>query len=446
MAILRRLSSVLGSVFSVSGVGWALLYRLLVMFSGVALILVLPFTTTPEEQGAYYALLGLVSLYVVADLGLSSALINFVSHQIDPDRPHDSEPVKAANLSRLMRFSASWALFGSIVLGLVVYLFGRTLLQREFEVFPSLHEALLLVCVVTVFTFQLFTAFAILEGLNRVAEAFFIRSIYISVLIVTQLVFLLAGYAYFALVIGQLLALLSAAILFLSRNMSSFIQLAGVPPQKADLSIREKVIPFQLRLAITWIFGFLPIQLMPTLLFASLGSVWAGKIGMTQQIVTAISATAFIFVQVIVPRIGQLVASEQSSEVQALYKNALKRSLMVSILAVFCVVAAQIVLSVKAADISARILPLELLIPFLCLVLINWITFARAALARAYHEEVMLWPTIVGGLAAFSVLITAGSLETNLLVYGLVGSAAFASLVLGGVFFRAFAKQKGLIG
>lgn len=427
-------------------VGWALFYRLLVLLSGLMLILVLPFTTTLEEQGVYYALLGLVSLYVVADLGLSSALINFVSHQIDADRLYDGQGVKAANLSLLLRFAASWALLGSMVLGLVVYLFGKTLLQKEFGVFPSLHEALLLVCVVTILTFQLFTAFAILEGLNKVSEAFFIRSIYVSVMITTQLVFLLAGYTYFALVIGQVLALLTAAVLFLSRNLSRFIELASVPTQKADLSIREKVIPFQQRLAVSWIFGFLPIQIMPSLLFATLGSVWAGRIGMTQQIVTAISATAFIFVQVVVPRIGQLVASEQTSAVLAIYKTALKRSLMMSILAVVCVIAAQLTMTEIALEVSARILPLDLLLPFMFLVFCNWLSFSRAALARAYHEEVMLWPTIIGGIITIGVLTVSGSMEPKLVVYGIVSSAAFASLILGGAFFRAFAKQKGLIG
>lgn len=414
------------------------------MLSGVALIAILPLTTTIDEQGIYYALLGLVSLYVVADLGLSTALINFISHQIDPNNQSTIDGVKAANLARLVSFATKWAVYGSILLGIFVYIFGTIVLDNYFLEFPLLHSAILIICVATIFTFQLFIGFAILEGLNNVSEAFFLRTIYVITLITTQVIMLATGKSYFSLAIGQIAALTVSSIIFLIRNYSYLKEISKASTNASNLSIRDKVIPFQLRVAVSWLFGFLPIQLMPTILIGTLGAAWAGRIGMTQQVVTAISATAFIFVQTVVPKLGQLVASGNNCEITKVYKTALKRSLSITVLAIVSVIITKIVMEYISPEIADRILQLDLLIVFMSLVLVNWITFARAALARTYHKEIMFWPTVLGGLSTLMILVVSNHLTPIAVVYGIVISSTVASIILGGINYRKFVTEQGL--
>lgn len=414
------------------------------MLSGIALIAILPLTTTIDEQGIYYALLGLVSLYVVADLGLSTALINFISHQIDPNDQSTIDRVKTANLARLVSFAKKWAIYGSILLGIFVYIFGTIVLDNYFLEYPLLHSALLLICVATIFTFQLFIGFAILEGLNNVTEAFFLRTIYVITLISIQVIMLASGLSYFSLAIGQITALAVASIIFLLRNYPYLKQIGKASTNATDLSIRKKVIPFQLRVAVSWLFGFLPIQLMPTLLIGSLGAAWAGRIGMTQQLVTAISATAFIFVQTVVPKLGQLVASGHNCEIKKIYKIAVRRSFAITMLGIITIVIAKILMEYVSPEIADRILPLQLLIVFITLGLINWITFARAALARTYHQEIMFWPTILGGVSTLLVFAMSSYLSPTAVVYGLVISSTVASIIIGGAIFRKFIVNQGL--
>lgn len=414
------------------------------MLSGVALIAILPLTTTIEEQGIYYALLGLVSLYVVADLGLSTALINFISHQIDPEGQLPLDRVKAANLARLISFAKKWAIYGSMLLGIFVYFFGVIVLNKYFLEFDLLHSAILLIAVATILTFQLFIGFAILEGLNKVTEAFFLRTIYVITMITIQIIMLVTGLSYFSLAIGQITALGVASIIFLIRNYPYLKQISKASKNASDLSIRNKVIPFQLRVAVSWFFGFLPIQLMPTLLIGTLGAAWAGRIGMTQQVVTAISATAFIFVQTVVPKLGQLVASGHNCEIKRLYKIALRRSFAITMLGIIMVIIAKISMEYVSPEIADRILPLQLLIVFITLGLINWITFARAALARTYHQEIMFWPTIYGGFFTLIVCAISSHLTPTTVVFGIVIISTIASIIIGGFNFTRFTKDKGL--
>lgn len=433
------------SITKIDDLSWALIYRFVIMISGVLIISILPFKTTPEEQGLYYALLGLISIYVVVDLGLSSMLINFISHQTMSGKDDHQIEIKKANLALLLRFAIKWVVVSSLLLGFFVYHVGHDILSEYKTVFMGLEQVVMLVCLVSIMTLILFAGSAVLEGLNKVSEAFFIKTIYVTVMIVMQIILLFMDMSYFALLAGQGIALVLAGVIYLKRNLASLLELILYSTEYANVSIVNQVIPFQLKVAISWVFGFLPIQIMPTILFTTLGPVWAGKIGLTQQIVTALSATSFIFIQVVVPKIGQLASLKKSKEVSVIYKKALKKSLLFSVVSILIVALSVEILTKYQRDIADRLLPTALLLVYLLIILINWLTFARAVLARAFHKEIILFPAILSGFISISIFYNAQVLGYSLTIILHVLNLLLCNIIIGGYLFKRFKLSKGLV-
>jgi hypothetical protein len=429
----------------VKGIAWGFTYRLLVLLGGVTLIFVLPMTTSINEQGIYYALLGLVSLFAIADLGLSSALVNFIAHQKNSITDKiEKKKAKRANLASLLIFSTKWSLVGSCMLGCLIFLIGQNTLSPFFDMAPDLFFAIILISVVSAFFFQLIILFAIMEGLNLVNKMFFYRSCYMFIFIISQVTLLFLDFSYKSIVYAQLISTITVYVLVIFKHIKMFLSFALHSTEEADISILHDVIPFQFKVAISWVFGFIPIQIMPTFIASSLGLVWAAKIGMTQQIITAISATAFVCIQIVIPQMGQLASKMKNRKVKIIYHRALKLSLLVSIIGVLGF-GGFYFLAIYFYDIILdRILPLNLLILYSSMIIVNWITFARASLGRAFHIEIMLWPTIMSGVFIIFLLAISKQLSPSEFVFYYVGTYWITCVFIGGFLFKRFTLERGL--
>lgn len=410
------------------------------------LLFVLPITTSVEEQGIYYALLGLFSLFAFADLGLSSALINFVSHQkqISLEKNQHNNIVKSANLARLIIFAFLWGVIGSILLGIITYLIGIHSLKSFFTYAEDLHFSLIIVSIMNIFFFQNLIFFSILEGLNLISKMFFYRCLHMFLFITGQLIFLFFEFSYKSLVYAQAISTFLVYCLLIFCHFKQFFTFALESKKEASISVLKDVIPFQTKVATSWIFGFLPIQIMPTLIATTLGLAWSAKIGMTQQIITAVSATAFIFIQVIVPKLGELVSQKNNIDVFKIYKRSRNLSLLTSILGILGLIISYFILQKLYVAILNRIVPLDMLILFLSLIIVNWITFARAALARVFHIEVMFWPTVFSGSSLIFLLIFSKFLTPNEFVFYYVTIAWASCIGLGSILFKSFISKKVL--
>lgn len=410
------------------------------------LLFVLPITTNVEEQGIYYALFGLFSLFAFADLGLSSALINFISHQkeINLKKINKSNTIKRANLARLITFAFNWGIIGSLILGLITYFIGVLSLNSFFSSAQDLHYSIIVVSIMSIFFFQILVFFAILEGFNLVSQMFFYRSLYMFLFISNQLIFLFLDFSYKSLIFAQVISTLLVYFILLLKHFKKLLFLSLESKKEASISILGDVIPFQSKVAASWIFGMVPIQIIPTVIASTLGLTLSAQIGMTQQIITAISATAFIFIQVIIPKMGELVSQKQNIEVLKIYNKAQKLSLLISVLGIFGFIASYLLIEKFYMVILNRILPPELLILVLSLIIVNWITFSRASLARVFHIEIMFWPTILSGSSIIFLLFFSKFLTPNQFILYYVTASWMSFIFLGSILFKQFYSKKVL--
>ena len=142
---------------------------------------------------------------------------------------------------------------------------------------------------------------------------------------------------------------------------------------------------------------------------------------------------------------GQLASESNLKQIDLLYRQALKHSLIVTIIGIFSLVFLYILAKNYYDDVLERVLPINLLVPFLSLVIVNWITFARAALGRAFHEEIMLFPTILSGVTIILLLELSKFITPDIFIFFYVGISWLTSIAVGGILFRSFINKKGLL-
>lgn len=70
----------------------------------------------------------------------------------------------------------------------------------------------------------------------------------------------------------------------------------------------DEIFPFQWRIAISWISGYLIYQLFTPVIFATGGAIIAGQIGMTLQVLNGIQALSMSWINTKIPLLSNCVA------------------------------------------------------------------------------------------------------------------------------------------
>jgi len=420
---------------------WGICYRVLTASGGLILVVLVPLYTTVEEQGLYYSLLALSSLYVIFELGLNAAIINFMSHQLidgPSGRQRNTRRVCLANQSRLLWFVTKWILAGVVLTAISVFGFGLYAFGNFFSSYPNLVPSLGMVAISTGLSLFFFAALAVMDGYNKMVEAFKYRILYMSAFLLIQFSLLIGGLSFMALALSQLLALLLLLPLVFLRNFTPYKRVLSFTMGPATIDIRNQVLPFQRRVAISWIFGFMPLQMMPIFLLNGLGPEWAGRFGMTQQVLNSLSATAFVFVQTKIPNMGILISKAKMKEAIQLYRQGMKESMLVSFVLITGILAVLWLTTFFGLTVIERLLPLSMFISISIIVMAQSLTFSRATFLRVNHIEVFA-PTVLGGIILFLVLgLFSGSIGVWGVIALLVGEKLIVGVFWGGFIFRRY--------
>lgn len=418
--------------FTLLGRGWN-------VGAGLIIIALVAHFLSPELQGYYYTFNSLIALQVFAELGLNFAIIQFASHEMaqlswQPDGTVSGNPEAKRRLQSLLHFALTWFAVAALLMILLLlptglHFFGAA--KWNVIILPNVAIPWSLLVVFVAFNLFIGAAAAILEGCGKVAK--------VAALRLCQSIFAMTAVCVTLSLDGQLYALALSSLLmavigfaWLWFNFRAFFKdLFCHQTALLGMSWRKEIWPFQWRIAVSWMSGYLIFQLFNPLIFKTHGPVAAGQMGMSLQIIAAMNGTAMAWITTKAPTYGQLVATQQTKALDALFRRGLLQSFVFLLVGVLSVWSALFYLNESASTYAARILPLPLF-SWLCLVcLANHIVFAEAAYLRAHKEEPFMWLSIFGGLttAVLALLLVpplgkAGAVYSYLipaLVFGLLG-------------------------
>ncbi len=267
---------------------------------------------TLSQQGFFFTFLSFATLTVVVELGLSTVIIQFVSHEVARMETGDDTIARARALSRLRsigRFAFIWFWTGALLFWLVVGTSGSFFLRDVTGSSSVLPGPWIMMVTLISFDLATFPCWALLEGARRIRSVYAYRAVKALVVGVGTWTALVFGLGLWALPIGFLCAL-PLSLWPLKANWD-FFALLLVPPERDVVRWRVEILPLQWRLAISWVAGYFANWAITPIALKMFGGAIAGQLGLTWTLATGITTIASSVIQVKFTRFGHLVATRQ---------------------------------------------------------------------------------------------------------------------------------------
>lgn len=386
-----------------------ILGRLWSFAAGPVTIVLVGTLFTKAEQGFYYTFASLLGLQIFLELGFSQGVIQFASHEyarlsLKPDGTISGDERSRSRLLALGRLVTRWYGVLAILLVGVIGSAGHWFLAHDSAGDAAWILPWWLLVVFAAANLLTQGVWFLLEGCNQVAYVNGYR-------VVSQTVGNVVTWLAILGKLGLLAASLAMAANFLVsvallwRHWRGFIREVWQAPALPVMPVLKEVWPFQWRMALSAMSGFLIFSLFSPAVFHFQGPEEAGRMGMTWQVVFSISLLAGAWVSTKAPRFGMLISTRQFAELDTLFRRVTRQA--VAICALVSAVAWGAIWFIHGRfAIGERFLDLASLSFLLIATTVNQVTFAQAYFLRAHKQEpFMVLSVLNGALTGAAILL-----------------------------------------
>ena len=298
--------------FTVLARGWSSL-------AGIGTLTLIARFLSPAEQGFYYTFYSLVAMQIIFELGFSVVILQTASHEaahldIAPDGTITGPEREHARLASVLQKSIRWysiaAVLMTVTLVPVGVIFFRHIANKPG--FGGVRFVLpwLLVVLASSCTFQLDPIFSFLEGCGYVPQV--ARTRLRQSILSTALgwgAFLLHHglFAPGCFILGQAIA--GAWFVFTKRSL--LLPLLRHATEKFRIHWGSEIWPFQWRIAVSWLSGYITSQLFVPTIMNSRGPVEAGRLGMSLTVCATLTTLAVSWMNTKAAPFGQMIARKE---------------------------------------------------------------------------------------------------------------------------------------
>ena len=369
------------------------------------MVVFVPVWFSRVEQGYYYTFASLLALQVFFELGVNQVVMQVVGHEAahltqGPGGMLEGPPRHLGRLASVVRLLHRWYLAAGLLFALVVGVAGSVFFRHQGELAAAQWQAVWALLVAgTAVNLYLSPMLAVLEGCGRVGEVARLRLAQSIIGYLLMWLGLALGMGLWAMPAVPLAAA-AYTIYWLRTQPHPLAGLAAHRPADASHAVdwRTEVLPFQWRIALSWISGYFIFQLFTPLAFARQGAEAAGRLGIALSIFTALLTLGMSWVNARLPAFAGHIARGERGELDALFSAVLKRSLAFTAAACALVLAAVAALHALGVSGVERIAPLPVLACLAAVTVANTFVSAAATYMRAHKEEPMLPVSIVTGV------------------------------------------------
>lgn len=295
-------------------VAFAVLSKVWSLFAGPVTLFFISIYLSPEVQGFFYTFLSLIALQSFVELGFYIVITQFASHEwanlkLDNERCIQGNPSSLSRLISLGRLVFKWYAGASAIFVLLVGAGGYVFLAQSPD--PDVSWVRPWFALVLLSGFQLWIApfISLLEGCNQVKVVNLFRLLQGIAVSCTLWLTMYLGAGLWMVMVGSSIGLLFSLFLLLvyyRKFFEPFFKGTG----NASIDWRQEVWPMQWRLAVAGILNYFLVSLYTPVIFHYHGSVEAGRMGMTWQLMVALSSLAMAWVATKVPRFGILISQK----------------------------------------------------------------------------------------------------------------------------------------
>ncbi len=403
---------------------------------------------TPAEQGYYFTFLSVLGLRVFFDMSFSFVLLQCASHEMAHLRWAAGgvvigDPRAKARLSGLWRGALRWYSVASVAF-IAVLLTAGTVFFGHYQSrggAVNWRTAWVAVALLAGGNLLVAPALALLEGCGLVALVGRVRFVEVVLGSLALWFGLHSRLGLLAMPVGQSAGLAWTVLWVITTRRKYFLDLLDPRWSGCELHWRAEVWPFQWRMALSSMSGFLIFQLFNPVLFMFRGAAEAGRMGLTVSAFNAILWTSMIWLTTKAPAFGMLIAKREYGKLDRLFARAVAHSLVPLLTGLTAFVGVVYWLNRQGHPFAQRVLnPLPVV--FLALAtLIQYIIYAEATYLRAHKKEPFLFLSMGGAaLMALSTVVLGRSFGAAGIV---LGNLAIGSLYgLGPSTWVFFARRR----
>ena len=279
--------------------------------SNIVTIFFLAKYLSQEEQGFYYTFGSLVAVQVFFELGLTNIITQFVAHEYAYVTVENDKSIYKSRLSSLLHFCIKWYFYLSILLFFILIIVGWVFFTHYDTEGDNVSWKIPWFLISFGTCLRLFQSplNSFLLGMNKVEEMSLISLYQQLILPISMWLGLYGGLKLY--VVGISLVL-SAVVWYLYVYFSKMKQVLidiYKNPIIERIKYVDEIFPFQWRIAISWISGYLIYQLFTPVIFATGGAIIAGQIGMTLQVLNGIQALSMSWINTKIPLLSNNIVN-----------------------------------------------------------------------------------------------------------------------------------------
>jgi hypothetical protein len=386
---------------------YAILARTWSFAAGPVTVLLIATKFTPTMQGYYYTFGSILALQIFAELGIGLAITQFASHEwaklrIGEDRRIEGDPSSLSRLASLAQIAIKWYSIAAVIVIVGLSIGGYVFFSQSPSQNISWKLPWISLCVFTGINLFSIAIWSLLEGCNQVSNVYFYRLFQgLCGSVAAWCAILLGADLWTASIIS--LAGLIYSYLFLRRNYWEFLKsLLLIKPDGPRLSWLTDILPFQWRIALSWVSGYFCFSLFTPVLFKYQGPIVAGQFGMTWAVTAVMVSISASWLLPKNPQFCMLIAQNKYDDLHRLFWRITKIIVAISIftglMLWLCVFTLNTLDYSFAKRFAVRLLPPLPTGLFIVAQLLMVITMPFSTYMRAHKKEPIMFLSVLAAL------------------------------------------------
>ena len=360
-------------------------------------VLLIPLCLSAAQQGYYYTFASILALQVFFELGMGQVIVQIVAHEAahlhqSQDGQYVGAQESLARLGALRRLLRRWYGWATALFLACVNVLGWLFFRGHELPWQEWAGPWFLLVAATACNLLLSWRIAIIEGFALVKEVGQLRLIQSMLGYSAMWVVLLTGGGLWVVAIVPL-AMAVYSWSWLRRRPARDV-LSPLPVGPSTLNWRTEILPFQWRIAVSWISGFFIFQLFAPLIFKYHGAAEAGRVGLGITVFNSVVTVSTSWVAAKVPVFARLLAHGQRVEASLLFHRLTIASLMFACLSASALIGIAYALHHFNLPMASRLPTVPVLMCLAAAAIGNAFILPAAMFMRAHKQEPMLAPTV----------------------------------------------------
>ncbi len=423
--------------------------RIFQAIAGVVSVFIIATFLNGSEQGYFFTFNSILAIQIFFELGFTGIMTQYVAHEavhlnLNNAYYYEGENRYKSRLAYLVRLCLKWygliALLFLIVIVIVgLAYFGRYASPDENVNWQAPWYLLSFSTAVKLFQSP-FTA--IYTGLGKVKEMNKITFFQQLIIPISQWVLFACGLKLFVVGISSMLGVIVWWIYVFKTGLWRILFNLLKERITETISYMKEIFPYQWKIALSWISGYFIFQFFNPVLFATEGSVVAGQMGMTVQVLSAIQSFALSWQNTKIPRYCGFIEMEQYDALDCLFNKTLRQMIVVCIAILILFYVVIFFLRTTSFAIGNTVFADRFLdyIPMLLMtvpVIVNQFVSSWATYLRCHKQEPFLVNSIcMGALCCVSTLLFGKYFGLYGITIGYASLCLFISLPWGFYIFK----------